>query len=106
MKFKYYPAEKLRKEILDIIGKYLDLKLYKVFFFGSRVTKKNVERSDVDIGIEGPNPVSLSILEKIEGDLENLPTLYKFEIVDFKKVAPNFKKVALKKIEEINVKAR
>jgi len=32
MKLKYYPVKKLRKEILDIIGKYLDLKLYKVFF--------------------------------------------------------------------------
>jgi len=37
MKLEFYPAGKLKKEILEIVGKYLDLKKYKVFFFGSRV---------------------------------------------------------------------
>jgi len=37
MKLEYYSAEKLKEEILKILGKYLDLSQYKVFFFGSRV---------------------------------------------------------------------
>jgi septum formation topological specificity factor MinE len=40
MKLKHYPLKKLKKEILEIVGKYLDLKEYKVFFFGSRVSEK------------------------------------------------------------------
>jgi len=39
---------------------------------------------------------------EIREDLENLPILYKLEIVDFKKVSPDFKKVALQNIEDIS----
>jgi septum formation topological specificity factor MinE len=38
MKLEHYPVEKLKEEILKILRKYLDLKHYRVFFFGSRVT--------------------------------------------------------------------
>lgn len=37
MRIEFYPLEKLKEEILSIIGKHLDLKKYKIFFFGSRV---------------------------------------------------------------------
>jgi len=99
MKLKYYPSEKFKKEILKIIGKYLDLNLYKVFIFGSRVTGKSNERADIDIGIEGPKPVSIRILRKIEEEIERLPTLYKIDVVDFKRTSLKFQKVAKEKIE-------
>lgn len=102
MKLEYYSTKKLKKEISNIIGKYLDLKLYKVFFFGSRVAGKGDERSDIDIGIKGKKPVPSGILLDIQEELENLPTLYKIEIVDFAKVDEKFKKVALKNIEPLN----
>ena len=54
MKLAHYPEKKLKKEILEIIGKHLDLRKYKVFFFGSRVKGDNFPRADIDIGIEGP----------------------------------------------------
>ncbi len=37
MKIEFYPEEKLKKEVREIISKYLDLNKYRVFFFGSRV---------------------------------------------------------------------
>jgi len=37
MVIEFYPVEKLKKEVLAIIGKYLDLNSHRVFFFGSRV---------------------------------------------------------------------
>ena len=57
MRIEHYPLEKLKKEMLDIISKYLNLNEYKIFFFGSRVEGKGNERSDIDIGIEGFGPV-------------------------------------------------
>jgi len=102
MRLKFYSVENLKKQILEIIGKYLDLNCYKVFFFGSRVSGKGDERSDIDIGIEGPKPIPTKIMGKIEEEIEQLPILYKIDVVDFKKVSPKFKKVAKEKIEMLN----
>jgi len=102
VKLKHYPIEKLKKEIRQIVGKHLDLKKYKIFFFGSRVRGDSFERSDIDIGIEGPREISAKIKIEIEEEINQLPTLYKFDIVDFKEVSKKFKKEALKYVEEIN----
>jgi len=99
MRIEHYPVQKLKTEILDIIGKRLDISKYKVFFFGSRVTGGGNERSDIDIGIEGSEPVPLKIMFEIEEEIEKLPVLYKIEIVDFRKTSPKFQDVAKKHIE-------
>lgn len=101
MKLEYYPVEKLKKEIIGIAGKHLDLKKYKIFFFGSRVEGKGTSRSDIDIGIEGREPVSDKALIEIEEEIENLPTLYKIDIVDFRQTAKKFREVAKQHIEII-----
>lgn len=110
MRLEFYPVEKLKKEILEIIKRYLDLYSYQVFFFGSRVIGKGDERSDIDIGIEGDKEIPYGIMARIREDIENLPTLYKIELVDFKKVSADFREVALQHIEfikraSVNVKA-
>ena len=102
MRLEFYSLEKLKREILEIVGEYLDLKVYRVFFFGSRVTGGGNERSDIDIGIEGPYSVPLKIMGQIEDEIENLPTLYKIEIVDFKQTSSDFYEVARQKIESVN----
>jgi len=101
MRLEHYPEEKLKKEILEIVGKYLDLSKYKIFFFGSRVAGKGDERSDIDVGIEGPEPLPPGALSDIQEGFENLPTLYKVEIVDFSRVDDRFKKVAKEHIEMV-----
>lgn len=101
MKIEFYPEEKLKKEILNIIGKYLDLTKHKIFFFGSRVKGDNFPRADIDIGIFGSKPISAIAKIKIEEELEKLPTLYKFDFVDFRDVSKNFKSEALKYVEYI-----
>ena len=101
MKLEFYPEEKLRKEILEIVGKYLNLNSYRVFFFGSRVNGDNFLSSDIDIGIEGPEEVPAKIKLQIEEELDNLPTLYKFEVVDFRNIPLSFKEEALKHIEYV-----
>jgi predicted nucleotidyltransferase len=94
---------RLEKMILAIIGRYLDLAKYQVFFFGSRaIAAKGSERSDIDIGLEGAEAVSLSIMAKIKEDIINLPFLYKIDLVDFKRVSADFYQVAKTNIELIN----
>jgi uncharacterized protein len=101
MKVEFYSLEKLKKEILEIIGKYLDLNLYQVFFFGSRVKGDNFPLADIDIGIEGPKKITAGIKLEIEEKINELPTLYKFDVIDFKEVSGRFKKQAKKNIEYV-----
>ncbi|PIP32068.1 hypothetical protein COX24_00125 [bacterium (Candidatus Gribaldobacteria) CG23_combo_of_CG06-09_8_20_14_all_37_87_8] len=103
MRLEYYPVEKLKKEILNIVGKHLDLSKYKVFFFGSRVTGKGDDRSDVDVGIEGKEPVPTTAMGAIQEALFNdIETLYKIDLVDFSEVDEKFKQVAKEKVEYLN----
>lgn len=91
-------TKNIQKEIYSIIGRHLDLSRYRVFLFGSRATGKGDDRSDFDIGIEGDQPLPHPTLSKIKNDIEQLPMLYKFDVVDFTRVSPQFKKVAKKHI--------
>jgi uncharacterized protein len=102
MRLEHYPEEKLKKEILEIVGKHLDLKKYRVFFFGSRVSGKGDDRSDIDVGIEGSEPISAVVKFEIEDEIENLPTLYKVDIVDFYDVSDKFREVAKQHVEMLN----
>lgn len=102
MKLDHESSEKLTQAVRDIVSKHLDMDQYQVFFFGSRVAGHAFERSDIDIGIDGPNPISPQAKFSIESDLEILPTLYKIDFVDFHDVSPDFKKVALQHVEPIN----
>jgi uncharacterized protein len=104
MKIEFYPEEKLKKEILEIIGKHLDLKKHRVFFFGSRTNGQANKRSDIDIGIEGPEKIPSGIMAKIREEIFNLPTLYQIDVIDFSSTDKDFRKIAGKNIELINNK--
>jgi predicted nucleotidyltransferase len=82
----------------DVIRRHLPDPAYRVFLFGSRATEGAAERSDVDIGIEGPGPVPRSALAAIEDEIEEAPTLYTIDVVDFARVPENFDTVAQPRI--------
>lgn len=63
---------------------------------------KGTDRSDVDVGIEGPEPVPPLKMLLIEEEIENLPTLYKIDVVDFKQAAKVFREAASRHIELLN----
>lgn len=92
----------LTPKIKEIVSKYLDLSEYDLFLFGSRIKGDNSGRSDVDIGIEGKKKIPAYIKISIEDELEELPTLCKIDLVDFKLVSPGFKKEAKKHLKYIN----
>lgn len=101
MKLEYISSDVLKKELRKRMGKHLDLKRYKVFVFGSRVTGKGDEHSDIDIGIEGDKPIPRVIFSKIRDEIEDIPVLYTIELVDFKRVPKEFRDIALQNVEPL-----
>ncbi len=101
MELQFYPVEKLKREILQIVDKRFNMEECSVFFFGSRITGEGTERSDIDVGIEGPTVIPYEIMAEIREDIEALPTLYKVDVVDFKSVSPAFREVACQHIERM-----
>jgi len=77
-----------------VVRRHLPDPAYRVFLFGSRAAGTARDRSDIDIGIEGPAPVPRQALAAIEDELEAAPTLYTVEIVDFARVSESFRRVA------------
>lgn len=102
MRLEHYSERKLKSEIRKIIGRYLDLGRYRIFFFGSRVAGFNSERSDIDIGIQGPEEIPAHIMVEIRDATEDLPTLYRFDIVDFGNVSTEFRDAAMRHCEYVN----
>lgn len=102
MKLKYVDEKQFKADILNIIKKYIILDEYKIFIFGSRVLGTADERSDIDVGIKGKNPIDLSVMSSIKEDIDNLPILYTVDFVDFSNTSNDFQEVALSNIELIN----
>jgi uncharacterized protein len=92
----------IRKEILDIVSRNLDMSQYKLFYFGSRVIGTNRERSDIDVGIEGNEIVSYEKLHRILNEIDNIKTLYKIDFVDFKDCSEAFVNMAKQNVEYIH----
>jgi predicted nucleotidyltransferase len=86
------------KEILD---KNLSGISYNAFIFGSQANKAVLSRSDIDVGIMSEDKITAFQFSKINEDIENLPMLYKVDLVNFKEVDPQFKSIALKNIERL-----
>jgi predicted nucleotidyltransferase len=82
----------------EVIRRHLPDPAYRVFLFGSRAAGSEAGRSDVDIGIEGPAPVPRSALAAIQDELEEAPTLYTIDVVDFARVSEQFREVAQPRI--------
>ena len=60
----------------EVIRRHIPDPAYRVFLLGSRAVGWAAERSDIDIGIEGPAPVPRPALAAIHDDLEEAYPLY------------------------------
>ncbi len=101
MRLEHVSPDQLKQDLKEIVGQHVDLKKYQLFFFGSRVQGRGDDRSDIDVGIEGPRPLNPVAKAEIEEAIENLPYLYQIELVDFKKVSSDFYHIAKRTIEQI-----
>jgi uncharacterized protein len=81
-----------------VIRRHLPDPAYCIFLFGSRATGSAAERSDIDIGIEGPAPVPHPALAAIHDELEEAPTLFTIDVVDFSRLPKKFRKVPQQRI--------
>jgi uncharacterized protein len=72
---------------------------HKVFLFGSRAQGTARPNSDFDIAILGKEPLSLKSFYKLEDMMEELPTLYKIDLVDLNRTSTKFQKHALERVE-------
>lgn len=90
-----------KRIIQEIVQKYLANTEFKSFIFGSRATGKGNEFSDVDIGVEGSEPLPVDIKFELEDAFEESDLPYVVEIVDFSKVSDQFKNIAKSKIIEL-----
>ena len=101
MQLSHIESDVLKQYVARVLSDHLDPHQYRAFFFGSRITGTNTDRSDIDLGVEGPKHLNAAVKLSIEEALENLPTLYKFDVVDFATVREEFRKKALESIEPI-----
>lgn len=102
MRLEHEPEGLLKEKILEVLGRHIKLSDYRVFVFGSRVSGGGSERSDIDLGIQGADPLPIDVLGDIQEELEDLDILYKIDIVDFAAASDRFRQAALQRTETIN----
>lgn len=78
------------------------LRGHQVFLFGSRATGDARPHSDFDVGVMGDEPLLLKDFYAIEDQLDDLPTLYKIDWVDFNRVSARFSERAMQQVEKIH----
>ena len=89
------------RQVATIVRRVTRNPAYRVFLFGFWVSGEARQRSDIDIGIEGPTAIEPAAMVEIREACEALPTLYSVELVDFAQVAPVFRKTAMARILEL-----
>lgn len=85
--------------IKDTVGRHLEGVPHKLFIFGSQSNKSELIKADIDVGIEAERKLSDTEESLIWNELQELPSLYDFDFIDFNKTDESFKKIALKNIE-------
>ena len=71
---------------------------YRALLFGSRATGQARPGSDWDIGILGPTALRGAVVQSIRDELDDLPTLHTFDVVDLATVPDSFRQMALKNV--------
>lgn len=87
--------------VREVVRRHLPDSEYRVFLFGSRASGRARERSDWDIGILGPEDVPGHVMASIHDDLDEMPTLHHFDLVDLRSVSEAFRREALKDVRPL-----
>ncbi|NBD73634.1 nucleotidyltransferase domain-containing protein [Patescibacteria group bacterium] len=74
---------------------------YRVVLFGSHARGDAVPRSDIDIGIYGPEPVPQRARERIAEALDRLPTLRTIDVVDLATLGTEYRESILAYAHEV-----
>ena len=82
------------RQVAAIVRRVIGDPAYRVFLFGSWASGEAREWSDIDIGIAGSGLVDPAAMFEIRDACDALPTLYTIEVVDFARIAPDFRREA------------
>jgi predicted nucleotidyltransferase len=74
---------------------------FRAVLFGSRARGSARSGADWDIGLVGPGPVPLAVVESVRAALDDLPTLHSFDVVDLATVPEEFRRAALRGAVEL-----
>ncbi|MBU0571890.1 MAG: nucleotidyltransferase domain-containing protein [Candidatus Omnitrophica bacterium] len=97
MPVKSSKETKLKKQILEIIFKYISRETCTIFLFGSFAQKEIYPSSDIDVGLISDKALKNSILIRIKEGLGDVNTLRDIDITDFSSIQDkNFLRIALK----------
>ena len=83
-------------DVAAIVRRHLPHPEFRAYLFGSRAAGRARRGADWDIGILGPLPVRGAVLEAVREDLEALPTLHSFDVVDLTAADADFRAAALR----------
>ncbi|MEK7276626.1 MAG: HI0074 family nucleotidyltransferase substrate-binding subunit, partial [Chloroflexota bacterium] len=83
------------EDISRILKRHLPVE-YGAVLFGSRATGRARPGSDWDIGVLGPAALGGAVIETIREELDELPTLHSFDVVDLTTVPEYFREAALR----------
>ena len=73
-------------DTIHMLSRYFDETacIFKVIIFGSRAKGNYKNNSDIDFAVIGE--IDSFFLRKIKDGLNNLPLIYKFDVLDFKSI--------------------
>ncbi len=78
-----------------MLARHLDPRRHRAWIIGSEATGHALPGSDVDLALEGPTPIDLGALARLRDELERLPSLRSFDLVDLRRVTERFANEAL-----------
>lgn len=93
--------EEIKHLVRETLARRLAGRSYRAFLFGSQANRPDLKPADIDVGILADEPLPVLLLAQISEDLEELPTLYPFDVVDFNRVKDSFRRIALQSTEPL-----
>ncbi|MBI5293612.1 MAG: nucleotidyltransferase substrate binding protein [Chloroflexi bacterium] len=88
------------EDISRILKRHLPVE-YGAVLFGSRASGRARPGSDWDIGVLGPTPLGGEVVQTILDELDELPTLHSFDVVDLTTVPEYFRETAVRGAKKI-----
>lgn len=85
--------------VKTIILKNIPNDKYNIFLFGSRTKDKHRFAADIDVGVEGKEPLNKDIIYKVQEEIEESIVPFNVDIIDFKDVGNEFKQEAMRNIK-------
>lgn len=92
---------KYLEHVKNIINSILQDTNLKIYVFGSRVTGKAKQYSDLDIALKANSEIDSDKITKIKFELEETTIPYKIDVIDLNVISDTFKKCIEKDLVEI-----